>query len=119
MGQDGVSLGLPEMMHHEKDNHDMLRKLTGVALSLGPLDVEGEQLHLGSVETLEVRLDGGLAHQLVDGHDAEHGGLPHAALHVVIRLQDLNITTIYSIAQSLMLHRCPYLEEAGHNLAHV
>ena len=28
MGQDGVSLGLPEMMHHEKDNHEMLKKLT-------------------------------------------------------------------------------------------
>jgi len=71
-------------------------RTAGVALGLGPLDVEGEQLHLGSVETLEVGLDGGLAHQLVDGHDAEHGGLPHAALHVIIRL-----------------------EEAGHDLAHV
>ena len=77
------------MRYYHIYNHDILRKLTGVALSLGPLDVEGQQLHLGSVETLEVGLDGGLAHQLVDGHDAEHGGLPHAALHVVVRLQDL------------------------------
>ena len=103
MGQDGVSLGLPGMMHHEKDNPDtdILIKLTGVALSLGPLDVEGEQLHLGSVETLEVGLDGGLAHQLVDGHDAEHGGLPHAALHVVIRLHG---SLFQQYIPSLMLH---------------
>ena len=103
MGQDGVSLGLPEMMHHEKEDDEMLRKLTGIALSLGPLDVEGEQLHLGSVETLEVGLDGGLAHQLVDGHDAEHGGLPHAALHVVIRLQD---SIFQQYIPTLMLHSC-------------
>ena len=50
----------------------MLRKLTGVALSLGSLDVEGEELHLGAIETLEVGLDGALTHQLVDGDDAEH-----------------------------------------------
>ena len=101
MGQDGVSLGLPEMLHHEKDDHEMLRKLTGVALSLGPLDVEREQLHLGSVETLEVGLDGGLTHQLVDGHDAEHGGLPHAALHVVVGLKGRESDFISSLSAKL------------------
>ena len=34
-------------------------------------------------------LEVGLAHQLVDGHDAEHGGLPHTALNVVIRLGEM------------------------------
>ena len=36
-------------------------------------------------------LEVGLAHQLVDGHDAEHGGLPHTALNVVIRLGEIKI----------------------------
>ena len=59
----------------------------GVALSLGPLDVERQQLHLGAVEDLQVGLERVLPHQLVEGHYAEHGGLPHTALHIVIGLK--------------------------------
>ena len=59
---------------------------TCVALSLRPLDVQRKQLHLGPVEALEVRLDRALAHQLVNGHDAEDRGLPHTALNIVISL---------------------------------
>ena len=41
-----------------------------------------------------MRLEVGLAHQLVDGHDTEHGGFPHAALHVVVRLEQDKIISI-------------------------
>ena len=58
-----------------------------VTLSLSPLDVERQQLHLGAVEALQVRLERVLPHQLVEGHNAEHGGFPDAALHIVVGLQ--------------------------------
>ena len=57
-----------------------------VALSLRSLDVERQQLHLGAVETLQVRLERVLPHQLVEGHYAENRGLPHTALYIVVRL---------------------------------
>ena len=58
----------------------------GVTLSLSPLDVERQQFHLGAIQTLQVRLERILPHQLVEGHYAEHRGLPHTALHIVVRL---------------------------------
>ena len=45
---------------------------TCVTLRLGPLDVQRQQLHLGAVETLQMGLDGSLAHKLVNGDNAEH-----------------------------------------------
>ena len=78
--------------------------LTCVALSLGTLDVQGEQLHLGAIETLQVGLDGALPHQLVNGHDAEHGGLPHTTLHIVIGLQQQHdVTHMYMAIISITL----------------
>ena len=58
-----------------------------VTLSLSPLDVERQQFHLGAVQALQVRLERVLPHQLVEGHYAEHGGLPDTALHIVVGLQ--------------------------------
>ena len=58
-----------------------------VTLSLSSLDVERQQFHLGAVQALQVRLERVLPHQLVEGHYAEHGSLPDAALHIVVSLQ--------------------------------
>ena len=67
------------------------KTVTCIRLSLSSLDVEGQEFHLGSIEAVQVGLEVGLAHQLVDGHDAEHGGLPHTALNVVICLGEIKI----------------------------
>ena len=59
----------------------------GITLSLSPLDIERQQFHLGAVQTLQVRLECVLTHQLVESHYTEDGGLPDTALHIVVRLQ--------------------------------
>ena len=89
MGQEGVSLGLPGDQRIINVYHDMSQylSLTCVTLRLGPLDVQRQKLHLGAVKTLEMGLDGCLAHKLVNGDNAEHRGLPHTALNIVISLK--------------------------------
>ena len=64
---------------------------TCVTLRLGPLDVQRQQLHLGAVKTLEMGLDSCLAHKLMNGDNAEHRGLPHTALNIVISLKQENV----------------------------
>ena len=58
-------------------------------LRLRALDVQVQQLQLGAGEALKVRLQV-LAHELVEGHDAEDGRLAHRGLDVVVRLQFVN-----------------------------